>query len=459
MILTWRTALLGGALMLLLTSAAMSWRDLKQLQEDSRWVAHTYQVLNTAGDVQEQLAKAEAGQRGYVLTGQPRYLKPYQDALASLETKQRLLRDLVKDNSPQGQRIERLESLIWSKLSEINDTIQLRHSSGFETALERMRDDRSKQLTDQISKVAADIDAEEYGLLSQRQHQTETQAKRTGFVSMGGSVVVFLLLALGTIAIERDVRRRQRLEANLRAAEELSRSQLEELRRLNSDLEQFAYSASHDLQEPMRNVAIYSQLIQERYRGKQLDEAADEFLGYLVEGAQRMLRLVDDLLAYTRAAGMGEGKLEIADANTALRDALSSLRTSIEESGASITSAPLPDVCIKPSSLQQLFQNLIGNSIKYRRDAEAPSVHVSAEQAENYWTFAISDNGIGMDPQYTSKIFGIFKRLHGRGKYSGNGIGLAICKRIVEREGGKIWVESQLDRGSTFYFRLPGHTL
>ena len=228
----------------------------------------------------------------------------------------------------------------------------------------------------------------------------------------------------------------------------------QELRRANQGLEQFAYSASHDLQEPLRNVAIYSQLIAKRY-SESLDDEARQFLRFVVEGSQRTSLLVEDLLAYTQAAAIPEDPDEIADAAVALKGALANLATAIEESNAIVTSDLLPAIRAKSSHLQQLFQNLVGNAVKYRNDGEPPRVHVSARRDGVYWLFTVRDNGIGIDPQYQTKIFGIFKRLHGREKYAGTGIGLAICQKIVERYGGRIWVESELGKGATFCFSLP----
>lgn len=228
----------------------------------------------------------------------------------------------------------------------------------------------------------------------------------------------------------------------------------QELRRANQDLEQFAYSASHDLQEPLRNVAIYSQLIAKRY-SERLDDEARQFLRFVIEGSQRIGLLVEDLLAYTQAAAIAENPEEIADAAAALKGALANLATALEESNAIVTCDLLPPIRAKSSHLQQLFQNLVGNAVKYRNDGEPPRVHVSARHDGGYWLFTVRDNGIGIDPQYQTKIFGIFKRLHGREKYAGTGIGLAICQKIVERYGGRIWVESELGKGATFCFSLP----
>jgi PAS domain S-box-containing protein len=227
----------------------------------------------------------------------------------------------------------------------------------------------------------------------------------------------------------------------------------DELRRANKDLEQFAYSASHDLQEPLRGIKIFSELLSNRYSSR-LDGQGLDFLQYLRSSATRMEMLVRDLLAYTQV-GRLDTVDQTADANQALSEALSNLDRAIADSGAEITFGPLPAVRAHNTHLKQLFQNLVGNAIKYRSPERTPVVRVDAEKANDHWIFSVKDNGMGIPAEYKERIFGLFKRLHSGDQYSGTGIGLAICQRIVERYGGRIWVESELGKGSTFFFTLP----
>ena len=251
---------------------------------------------------------------------------------------------------------------------------------------------------------------------------------------------------LVTAAI-RDITARKTAEVHLvRKVEELNRS--------NQELERFAYIASHDLQEPLRMVASYTQLLSRRYKGK-LDSDADEFIAFAVDGASRMQRLIKDLLAYSRVGTKGKDLLDVSSED-ALRQALINLRGAIEESGALVTHDFLPTVLADETQLVQLFQNLIGNAIKYQKPG-VPRVHISASNdGDNRWTFSVQDNGLGIESQYFEKIFGVFQRLHKRDEFAGTGIGLAICKKIVERHGGSISVESRIGEGSTFRFALTG---
>jgi PAS domain S-box-containing protein len=246
--------------------------------------------------------------------------------------------------------------------------------------------------------------------------------------------------------ITRDITERKRSEERLvKTAENLKRS--------NDQLEQFAYVASHDLQEPLRMVASYTQLLARRYRGR-LDSDADEFIAYAVDGCNRMQGLIRDLLAYSHS-GTERKLLREFSGETALNEVLANLRVLIEESGATVTHDLLPSLTTDDTQLVQVLQNLIGNAIKYR-GVTAPQVHVSAmKKGGKEWIFSVRDNGLGISPEYFERIFVIFQRLHGQREFNGTGIGLAICKKIVEQLGGRIWVESQPAKGSTFYFSLP----
>lgn len=230
----------------------------------------------------------------------------------------------------------------------------------------------------------------------------------------------------------------------------------EELKRSNADLEQFAYVASHDLQEPLRMVASYCQLLQKRY-GERLDSDAREFIAFAVDGATRMQRLINDLLAYSRV-GRKDTKFVPVNCEEVLDSVRKSLQGAIRESGAQIEASTLPTIMADPTQIWQLFHNLIGNALKFRGE-QPPCIRVDVRRENAMWAFSVSDNGIGIDPRYKEKIFAIFSRLHGPTEFSGTGIGLAIAKKVIDRLGGKIWVESAPGQGSTFHFSLPEQSL
>lgn len=252
--------------------------------------------------------------------------------------------------------------------------------------------------------------------------------------------------AIGAVHVVRDVTELELLEDSRNKA-------LEELRRSNADLEQFAHVVSHDLQEPLRSVASYIELIERRY-GDSLDEDAGEFFGFVIDGVNRMKDLINGLLAFSRV-GTTESTRVPTDFGKALAAALDNLETAIQESGAMITSDPLPTLTADPPQITTLFQNLVGNAIKFRQANVQPRVHITAEKRPPGWVFSIKDNGIGIEPRHLDKIFEIFQRLNARGDFPGTGIGLAICKRIAERHGGRIWAEATPGEGSTFYFMIP----
>ncbi len=250
----------------------------------------------------------------------------------------------------------------------------------------------------------------------------------------------------GASSLARDI-------TNRKLAEEALKRTASELDRSNKELEQFAYVASHDMQEPLRTIMGYLQLLSNRYRGR-LDEKADKYIMYAVEGAERMSTLIRDLLSYSRIDTRGS-ELQPTDSEESLEFALRNLRSAIEQSGATVTHDPLPIVSADKTQLTQLFQNLIGNAIKYRSPDRAVKIHISARSENGLWLFDVQDNGIGFEQQYENKMFLIFQRLHSRDKYPGTGIGLAICKRIIDRHGGHIWAVGEPGKGAKFSFTIP----
>ncbi|KCZ72009.1 PAS domain S-box [Candidatus Methanoperedens nitroreducens] len=236
-----------------------------------------------------------------------------------------------------------------------------------------------------------------------------------------------------------------------RRAEEELRRRTEDLARANAELEQFAYIAAHDLQEPLRMISIFTQLLAKHYKGR-LDKDADEFITYVVDGARHMQQMIEDLLTYSRVGTSGK-PFKPTNCEAVFYQAVANLKMAIEENRAEVTHDPLPTVIVDTSQMIELFQNLISNAIKFRRE-ELPRIHVLAKKQESEWIFSVKDNGIGISPEFMGQLFKIFQREY-VAKYPGTGVGLAICRRIVERHGGRIWAESEPGKGSTFYFTIP----
>ena len=281
-----------------------------------------------------------------------------------------------------------------------------------------------------------------------------TQAVLQGVHRLTGTLLVYVLISAGLIVVigYLSYSALQRYEAARAHDEAELRRSAEELRRSNHELEQFAYVASHDLQEPLRMVSNYCQLLSRRFKGK-LGADGEDFITFAVDGARRMQLLIEDLLAYSRV-GSKPAEFKPTDMNGVFETAVSNLEITIREKKAEVTKTQLPVVMADFKQMVQVLQNLLANALKFHSD-RSPAVTLSAFRKEDHWLFAVTDNGIGIDPAYSEKIFVIFQRLHAKADYPGTGIGLAICKKVIERHGGRIWVESEPGQGSTFYFTIP----
>ena len=464
--MTFRSRLIAGVSAVLATMifiGVLAFRTITRSREDIRWVTHTHVVLEALDALSGNLTDAETGQRGFVITGQEPYLQPYDEALDHERENMRSLRDLTSDNPVQQRNLDRLEPIVAVKLAELQDRIDVRKRKGLEAAAEAVREGSGKVHMDEIRSVIGDMKQEERRLLVARSKEASASSSRAGFVIVIGNIlsVFFLLLAGVVIFQEMGQRRRaedevRNLNADLerrvadRTAELAERAK--DLARSNSELQQFAYVASHDLQEPLRMVASFTQLLAKRYSDK-LDDDAREFINYAVDGAKRMQTLISDLLSYSRVGTQGKA-FELVHCDAVLDRVLKSLKIAIEDNGAVIAREPLPAVSGDSIQLSQLFQNLLTNAIKFHGE-KPPLVQISAKKNGSTWKLSVRDNGIGISPDHADRIFVIFQRLHTKTEYPGTGIGLAICKKIVERHGGRIWVEGSPGGGSTFFFTIP----
>ncbi len=491
-------ALVCGALILLASLGVLAGQiALHNLSEArSLTVTRIDPASTTALTLGNALVNEETGVRGYVITGKLEFLQPYIAGLRrereAFATLQRLTHKGSLADARSDVALVRSAASAW-QARYARPTIALRHRSSQATP-NAVRSDAGKALFDDVRHSVSRLNR---ALNVAGRHARANLSHAATAVEIVFAVFAVLLLASAAalaLALRRGVseplallgrqvrtvargkfsasiegqgprdvaelaadvdsmRRRilRELEA-LRAANESLDVQKRELARSNAELEQFAYVASHDLQEPIRKVASFTQLLQRRYGG-QLDERADEYIAYAVDGAKRMQTLINDLLAFSRV-GRIQDEHAVVNLGESLSDALAGLSALIEESGASINAGELPAVRGEPALLSLVFQNLVGNALKFRGE-QRPVVSIRARRQDDDWLVSISDNGIGIDPQYAERIFVIFQRLHAKERYEGTGIGLAMCRKIIEYHGGRIWLEQDAGQGATFNFTLP----
>jgi signal transduction histidine kinase len=452
---------LASACLVLLLVAGLTYAILARSSADQQWVAHTFLVLEILSDLQTQVADAETGQRGFLLTGDAAYLDAYQTSLTQIPATLLALRQLTADNPAQQRSIDLLDFHISTRLAVLHDVIEIRQHDGLAAVQSAVFDEPGRRRMEAIRVDAANIKAEESRLLLIRKAALDFSTRRgILWIILGEALGFSLLLMAGTIVHQEMSERRRgqaeirRLNADLelRVTELATRSK--DLERSNVELQQFAYVASHDLQEPLRTISSFTQLLAKRYR-EQLDDKAREFIDFTVDGCQRMQTLINDLLSLSRV-GIDSKPLLPVLCDAVLDRVLRILRVAILEGGAEIHRAPLPVVMAEEVQLAQLFQNLIVNAIKFRGPLP-PRIEIFAHRQGTSWTISVRDNGIGIAPEHSSRIFVIFQRLHTRAQYSGTGIGLAVCKKIAELHGGSIAVRPAPEGGSIFSFTMtPG---
>ncbi|MFJ1589310.1 ATP-binding protein [Kitasatospora albolonga] len=452
--------------------------------------------LSTAFRLETALVNQETGIRGYGLTGKPDFLAPYRQGLADQKAYTRTLKDLLHGDPA------RLEDL--KKVQDAVDTWQDMIARPVAAAPPGPPPARA---TEQVAAGKSAFDDVRRALQSQQERlrtdRVQARADLESTVTLRNWVfgaIALLIVVLAALVFEglrrginrpldrlgadartiaagdfdhsitptgpADLQRlsgeiesmRRRLVRELAFAEEARlrlNAQAADLQRSNAELEQFAYVASHDLQEPLRKVSSFTQLLQRRYGG-QLDERADQYIDFAVDGANRMQTLISDLLDFSRV-GRVHNAHRSTDLDKTLKETLSALSVAVEESGATVTHDPLPTLVADPSQMAMLWQNLVGNAVKFRRPGEAPRIHITAAPDDGLWRFTVTDNGIGIPPEYAEKIFVIFQRLHTKDTYSGSGIGLAMCKKIVEFHGGTITVDPGYRNGTRMTFTLAPH--
>ena len=436
--------IIGIIILLLVSTLLFSLFTVRQIRDNLEIQVHTRTVILELKDNLTFLLDAETNERGYIITSDTNYLEPYNRALQNINTSTAKLRTLTTDNRVQQKNLDTLETLINQKLSRVATLILLKKRGDEKTINEMLISYEAKKFMDNIRAVNHTMKAEEEILFKERQANTGTSIANAQIVFIVEGIFALLTTLFLATVIIRELNRRAK-------AEKLIIDSNLELQRKNKEIEQFAYVASHDLQEPLRSISNFSTLLEEKLKTHP-DKAASEYLGYVSGGAKRMSNLIFDLLEYSR---IGKDVTRSAiDCDKLVHEILADMSASIKESGAQIHTARLP-VIKGYIYLKSLFQNLISNAIKFRAKGTTPVINISVTDRGKEFLFSVGDKGIGIEKEYHERIFIIFQRLHTRAEYEGTGIGLSQCRKIAELHGGKLWVESEPGNGSTFYFTIP----
>lgn len=435
------------ALILLIGLGVASYLSVAGLLEKAERVTHTQEVLSNLEATLSALKDAETAQRGFLLTGRKTFLKPYDDSRPLITIGVTRLNQLTLDNPVQQERLREMDQLVATRLNLLDRGINLRQQMGesYHAPVETL--EQGQVLMDGLRMKVNEMKAMETSLLSEREQSANSAAQRTLMLIPLVSVLTIIVTSLALATILRELKQRQRAEQQLHTLNtELSRS--------NRELQDFAFVASHDLQEPLRKIQAFGDRLKSKYADALSTEGQD-YLERMQNAARRMHTLINDLLVYSRVTTKGQPFASV-DLDLIAREVLNDLEVRIQQSDAQVEIVSLPKIEADALQMRQLLQNLIGNALKFQRKGEPPLVKVTAESlADGNCQIAVADNGIGFEEKYLDRIFTPFQRLHGRNEYEGTGMGLAVCRRIVERHGGQITAQSVPNQGTTFLVTLP----
>jgi signal transduction histidine kinase len=497
-----RTALLALAMVLgaVVANALISYLNIRRLRNSDTEIRHTYEVIAALQGALGTMVDAETGQRGYLVTGEAPFLKPYQDALRRVDRQFKRLHELIGNDAQEAQNLEELEGLAQRRLDELRDALAAYDHEGQQAVEDRLRAGAGKRAMDRVREKIAQMEGLERTRLSARAGDAQIAYWTSITTGVFAAILSLCLAGAAYLLVMRDLAQREKLAAEMRdvnerleervrertnavhdviaslraeietrrAAEAEAQHVTEELQRSNRELEQFASVASHDLQEPLRKIQAFGDRLN-THAHDELGEKGRDFLERILLAAARMRRLIDDLLAFSRVATKAQ-PFRPVDLNQIIREVLGDLESRLQQTGGIVEVEPLAAVSADPLQMRQLFQNLIGNALKFQRPGVPPVVEIrgkmeaapasapsGSEEANQGLRLCVTvrDNGIGFDAAYRERIFELFQRLHGRNEYEGTGIGLAICKKIVDRHGGTISAEAAPDKGATFSLTLP----
>lgn len=459
------------AIIVLLVSGWLASINVMRISRNDSWVVHSHEVLDDIRDVLASLESAESSQRSYLISGEKLYLGPYQQAAALAQSHIARIRADTSDNASQQQRIRQLNDLVMVRLASLRDGVLIRDREGVEGAARYVLAGKGRREMDSIRKVVDQMKETELGLLRMRDAES-----RASYHAALTTQWITTLLGLGLVAAGYWLTARE-LETRRRGVEALNRANdklemrveertadlamaNESLHRSNRELEQFASVASHDLQEPLRKIQAFGDRLQTRF-ADQLGEQGRDYLSRMQNSATRMRNLIDSLLSFSRVTTKAQPFAPV-DLALIANEVVSDLENQIEKTGGEVELGELPTIDADPLQMRQLFQNLIGNGLKFARPGQPPVVQVSSRLTDPegdgeipICELLVSDNGIGFEEVYLDRIFELFQRLHSRQEYEGTGMGLAICRKIVERHGGTITAKSAPGAGATFLITLP----
>lgn len=425
--------------------AVFSYLYFTELISVTRWSAHSRRILFHSEQIRSYAMEMETAQRGYGLTGEEVFLKSYPESEQLLQSNLKDLDSLVQDNTIQVPRVNLLKGIVDDKIKFSSEVVKVRKTD-FEKAKEMVETLRGKNQMDEIDSLVKEIQNEETRLISDRSQKARSKFTLVILTFAGLILATLIILLILTFMINAN------LKSRTQAEEELKKAELE-TRKTNQELESFSYSVSHDLRAPLRSIDGYSQILLEDYQSK-LDETGKRTIGIIISNAKKMGQLIDDLLDFSRL-----GKTEVRSVNI---DMLALVNSVIEElmsrqEGREVdwVIQPLGIIRADNNMMRQVWINLLSNALKYSRRRDRSRIEINLSETTDEKIYSVSDNGTGFDPQYTHKLFDVFQRLHKTTEFEGTGVGLALVKRIIDRHHGRVWAESVLNEGATFYFSIP----
>lgn len=461
------TVAFGLAILLIILNGVVSYRSVKTLIDNNEQVIHTQDVLEDLQELRTNVVQAESDARGYIISGDAVYLDSYHTVREQIAAKVASLKSLTADNASHQQKFPALDAAFANRFELLDEYIKRREEQGTEFVLQSNQSGEGKRRMDALRAVIGEISRDERSLLAARTTQSRDSGQRTLLTFVLANGVLLALLCLVFYLSMRYIGERRRNEANLQAAhDQLEARVIErtdelndlntELNRSNRELQDFAFVASHDLQEPLRKIQAFGDRLKSKH-GPDLNENARDYLDRMQNAAGRMHTLINDLLGFSRVTTKAQPFVP-TDLNSVAREVLNDLEVRVLDNGGHVDVGDLPTIDADPLQMRQLLQNLIGNALKFHRPGVPPIIKVTGDVSANGGSelkLTVEDNGIGFDEKYLDRIFTPFQRLHGRGEYEGTGIGLAVCRKIVERHGGVLAAKSKPGEGSAFTATLP----